>query len=204
MLRSLARKYLPLALATWFSLFLGLSAANAVESHPLGTFGMNGNWTTAVADNGTGGFQCVAMTTNSDDESFGIFLQADGTVSLMLMYNQLIVPHEKTMDMEIHVAGIRWTLEDTSFEPDQAEQETFVMFDFSSREKGIEFLTDLAKADLVTLREPGSSETFSLWFFDGYVEALGAIQQCQTRIRNGVSDEAPRGNTALKPGEQKA
>lgn len=198
MLRSLARKYLPLTLATWFSLFIGLSPINAVESHLLGKFGTNDNWTAVLGEFDDSSLQCMASTTNAEDESIGIFLKQDGSASLMVLYPHLIVPQDKLMSMEMRVGNITWTLEDSAFERDVLEDETVVTFYFPSEDKSLEFLLDLTKSPVVTLHEPGVDTPFSLWFFDGYTDALRTIQQCQSRIRTTL----PPAPSSMRLGEK--
>lgn len=209
MLRAI-RNRLPLILATWISLFIGVQSATSFEYHELGAFGVGDNWKATLSiDEDDGAKSCMLVNTNPADETFALTLKEDGTAQVNLLYETLIVDEAKTLDIELQIGKLTWTLEDTRFMPDSSDNTTFAMFDFGTRDRINEFMDDLTGAPVVTLHEPGDDEPFSVWLFDGYDEALERIRQCRSYITATSQDESPRpeprpaSTSELKPGEKR-
>lgn len=212
MLRAI-RKYLPLILASWISLFLGLTSANAGDSHLLGKFGANEDWVTSLFVDEDGSSKCIALTTNPSDETFAVFMEDDGAISLHMVFEDLVVDAQKTLDVELKIGRLTWTLEEMIFTPDTNDRDTIASFDFPVKSRADEFLDDLTGSMIVTLHDVGDPEPFSIWFFDGYVEALAATRKCHSYITPQVSGKhrprsrpqpRPASSFELKPGEKKA
>ena len=208
MLRAV-RKRLPLILATWLSLFLGVQSATSMESFPIGSFGPGDNWDVALSIDDDGVKSCYAITTNGDRETFALSLKEDDTADLNLLFPSVIVSDDKILDIELRIGVLTWTLEDTRFLPDREDGDNFALFEFGDRAKIDEFMDDLKGAPIVTLHQPEEDDPYSTWFFDGYAEALDRIRMCRSYITAPTSGTTPRpesrpaSTSELKPGEKK-